>query len=113
MAQPYYWRIVGRNGYDVLARSETLVRKEHALEMARLLKTSARQLRFEVFRSNAGYQPWSWRVWADNNKILISASETYTSHSAANAAAESVKGNAWSAEIVDKTRSAASSSARW
>ena len=110
-SQPYYWKIIGRNGYDTLAKSETLTSKDHALRMAQLLKDSALSLKFEVFRSNSGSQPWSWRVEAANNVIVVSASETYANQSGAQAAADSVKYYASSAEIIDKTRSAVSS--RW
>jgi uncharacterized protein YegP (UPF0339 family) len=110
-AQPYYWKIIGRNGYDTLAKSETLTSKDHTLRMAQFVKASAMSLLFQVFRSNNGPQPWTWRVLAANNHVVVSASETYANQAGAQAAADSVKYHASAAEIVDKTRSAVAS--RW
>ena len=109
ITQPYFWRIIGRNGYDELAKSETLVRKDHAIKMAQLVKSSANRLTFETFRSNYGHQPWSWRVWDGNGKIIIASSETYANEAGASSAAWSVKLHAATAEIVDLTRTATQS----
>lgn len=106
LTQPYFWRIFADNWRE-LAKSETLTSKAAAISAATTLKTSALYLRFEVFRSNNGVQPWSWRVWADNNKILIASSETYVNQSGAQHAADVVKLGAATAQIVDRTRSGA------
>ncbi|MFJ6198842.1 hypothetical protein [Micromonospora sp. NPDC092111] len=101
-AQPYFWRVIADNNRE-LAKSETLHNKADAISAAQKLKTSALSLRFEVFLSNSGSQPWSWRVWSTNNRILVAASETYTNYTGAQHAADVVKWGAGSAQIVDLT----------
>ena len=64
-------------------------------------------MEFQIHESGSGYpQKYYWKVVAANCQTLAT-SELYYNKSDAESAARSVKNNASSAPIVDKTRSSA------
>jgi uncharacterized protein YegP (UPF0339 family) len=69
-------------------------------------------MEFQIHESQSGYsQKYYWKIISANGKTLAT-SEMYHNKSDAVSAATTVKSNASSAKIVDKTRSAVSSR-RW
>lgn len=59
-------------------------------------------MKFEIRRSSSTSQPYYWRIVASNGQVLA-ASETYVAKESAIRAAQSVKLNAGTAQIIDKT----------
>lgn len=67
-------------------------------------------MEFQIDKTTTGYsQKYFWRIVASNSKTLAT-SEMYNNKADAMSAAQSVKANAATAQIVDKTVSTAS---RW
>ena len=62
-------------------------------------------MKFEILDSNSSSQPYYWRIVAANGQILAT-SETYTSKDGCRNAINTVKANAATAPIVDRTRTA-------
>jgi uncharacterized protein YegP (UPF0339 family) len=106
--QGYFWRVV--DGDRILARSETMVSKQNALDGARKVKEYAGTalLTFEYWQARNG--KWDWHAKAvRNSEIMITSTLYYDTADAANSAALYVERNAPTAVIVDRTRTAS----RW
>jgi uncharacterized protein YegP (UPF0339 family) len=54
---------------------------------------------FEIYKDSSG--SYRWRLKAANGQVVASSGEPFTSEANARSAAENVKANAGSAEVVD------------
>ena len=93
--EPSWW-LYGDNNKLVAWAGETFASPYNAERAAVSFKAGAYSARYEIYL-DAG-QAWRWRAWRSSDKVAASG-ESFSSKSAAEAAAENVRLNAGSADL--------------
>lgn len=86
------WRLKASNGQTVASSGEAFASKSNADRAAIGFKSGAAQASFEVYATES--EKFTWKAKSGNGQTIGWASETFSSRSAAQAAADNVKKNA-------------------
>ena len=92
----YTWWLYAANNKMVAWAGEAFASQYNAQRAAASFKAGAYWARYEVYLDSG--QAWRWRAWRGSDKVAASG-ESFSSKSAAEAAAENVRLNAGSADL--------------